>query len=70
METAHSSEVPLNICQTTQCHNPEDSNLHNHPSENFKANTIQNSGIYLNEPYSGVVLGRVVEAIRNSPHGH
>jgi hypothetical protein len=37
MEAAGSSEPLVNVCQTIQCHNSEDSILHDHNRENLKS---------------------------------
>jgi hypothetical protein len=37
MEAARTSETLVNFYQTTQCYNPEDSNLHTHRRENLKS---------------------------------
>jgi hypothetical protein len=37
MEAARTSETSVNIYQTTQYNNPEDSHLHTHRRENLKS---------------------------------
>jgi hypothetical protein len=37
MAAARTSETLVNFYQTTQCYNPEDSNLHTHRRENLKS---------------------------------
>jgi hypothetical protein len=42
MEAANTSEMSVNICQTTQRNNPEDSHLHTRRRENLKYHAYKN----------------------------
>jgi hypothetical protein len=42
MEAASTSETWVNVYQTTQCNNPEDSNLQTHSHENLKFHKRKN----------------------------